>query len=159
MVWIFARSRECCEMVSRLSSQCDSSPRHSVSRLMMSGPGKIDLDCETGPQTFRISSQSSGDKERMRDFDGVWPGVRCLQRVWPCVTVVTWRRDKADTWHSLLRSQLAASFLSDLRAHVSVTNLVKKAEAELSLDCNNISASQLPAHTDPCLSLLSNLSI
>ena len=57
-------------MVSRLSSQCDSSPRHSVSRLMMSGPGKIDLDCETGPQTFRISSQSSGDKERMRDFDG-----------------------------------------------------------------------------------------
>ena len=57
-------------MVSRLSSQCDSSPRHSVSRLMMSGPGKIDLDCETGPQTFRISSQSSGDKERLRDFDG-----------------------------------------------------------------------------------------
>lgn len=94
MVWIFARSRECCEMVSTLSSQCDSSPRHSVSGLMMSGtcPGS------SSSQTFRLGRQNPSDAKRMRDFDGVtmWPGVRCLQRLksaWRCVTVVTWRRD------------------------------------------------------------------
>ena len=112
---------------------------------------------------LRLSASENKAPEIKRGWETLtvlWPGIRCLQGVWPCVTVVTWRRDKArDTWHSL-RSQLAASFLSDLRAHVSVTNLVKKAEAEQSLDCNNISASQLPeAHTDPSLSLLSLQSI
>ena len=81
---------------------------------------------------LRLSASENKAPEIKRGWETLtvlWPGIRCLQGVWPCVTVVTWRRDKArDTWHSL-RSQPAASFLSDLRAHVSVTNLVKKAEA------------------------------
>ena len=168
MVWIFARSRECCEMVSTLSSQCDSSPRHSVSGLMMSGtwPGSSSY------QTFRIGRQNPSDAKRMRDFDGVtmWPGVRCLQRLksaWRCVTVVTWRRDtEAQTGRHCDKTRDTLSALSRTRILplLSVTNLVKKAEATRGRGSVGIVTiyqhhSCPLALTPHCPSLLSNLSI
>ena len=127
MVWIFARTRECGEMVFwvvisvwvQVPSLCVTS--NDVRNRL----GLLTL----GP---RLSASENKAREINRMSLWCWPGerggVRCLQRQ-PSVTVrLSWQRGGVTMRLGQTRDTRlsAASFLS---SQISVTNLVKKAEA------------------------------